>query len=127
MWVATAPICIGAVANVRKMAKFAAGFCIALQVRSMAIEGTTLYTVRDSDVTVTDISSGMMSYTTKGSFEGRTPLVLVGGDDPAHKKFVACSTRDGKGLALYHNDGQFKNAWTAQVRMEILHFSNFCF
>lgn len=108
------------VANVRKMAEFGAGFWVALQVRSMAIEGTTLYTVRDSDVTVTDISSGMMSYTTKGSFEGRTPVVLVGGDDVAHKKFVACSTRDGKGLALYHADGQFKNVWTAKVRIEII-------
>lgn len=80
----------------------------------MAVEGTTLYTVRDLDVVVTDIKPGIQSYSTKGTFVGRTPLVLVGGNDE-HKKFVACATRDGKGLAIYHNDAPFKNVWTQLV------------
>lgn len=82
----------------------------------MAVEGTTLYTVRDLGVVVTDISPGIQSYSTKGTFEGRTPLVLVGGTDATHKKYVACSTRDGKGLALYNNDTPYKNLWTQKVR-----------
>lgn len=84
----------------------------------MAVEGPILYTVRDVDVVVTDISPGVMSYSSKGTFEGRAPLVLVGGDNAAHKKFVACATRDGKGLALYTNDAPYKNVWTAKVRID---------
>lgn len=87
-----------------------------IQVRAMAVEGTNLYTVRDSDVVITDIKPGIQSYSTKGTFEGRAPMVLVGGNDATHKKYVACSTRDGKGLALFNNDTPYKNVWTENVR-----------
>lgn len=48
------------------------------EVRSMAVEGTTLYTVRETDVVITDITPGLMQHVTKGTLPGRAPLLLHG-------------------------------------------------
>lgn len=91
-----------------------------------------MYTVRDSDVVVTDIKPGMFEHVTKGTFPGRAPLLLVGTtsrttvrrtsvqlaepevkDD--HKKFVVAATRDGKGIVVANNETPFKVIATKEV------------
>lgn len=83
----------------------------------MAVEGTSLYTVRDLDVVITDIKPGIMSYTTKGTVEGCAPLLLFGPTVDGHKKYLACITRDGKGIFLYDNAVPFKQLWKKEVSM----------
>lgn len=96
-----------------------------LKVKSIAVEGTTLYTARDLDVVITDISPGIMSYSTKGTFEGRAPLLLIGAsEDEKHKKFIACITRDGKGITLVNNQTPFKQLWTKEVS-KLVYFNLF--
>lgn len=81
----------------------------------MAVEGTTLYTVRDLDVVATDISPGIMSYSTKGTMEGRAPMLLFGPVVDKHQNYVVCITRDGKGISLYNNAPPYKKCWTKEV------------
>lgn len=101
------------------------------EVRSMAVEDNSLYTVRESDVVVTDITPHMMSQVTKGTSPGRFPLILVGVHKPVyppgprrpsmipevnkHKKFVVAATRDGKGLVVINNEPPYKQIATKEV------------
>lgn len=86
----------------------------------MAVEGTTLYTVCDLDVVATDISPGIMSYSTKGTMEGRAPMLLFGPVVDKHQKYVVCCTRDGKGISLYNNATPFKKVWTKENAHEMI-------
>lgn len=52
------------------------------EVRSMAVEENSLYTVRESDVVITDITPHMMSQVTKGTIPGRYPLILMCNEKP---------------------------------------------
>lgn len=89
-----------------------------------------MYTVRDSDVVVTDIKPGMFEHVTKGTFPGRAPLLLVGTsrttvrrtsvqsveqEKDDHKKFVVAATRDGKGIVVANNETPFKVIATKEV------------
>lgn len=74
-----------------------------------------MYTVRDTDVVVTDISPHMMSQITLGTIPGRAPLLLVGPEESKHKKYVVCATRDGKGFVIANNDAPFKVLATKEV------------
>lgn len=47
------------------------------EVKSMAVEENTLYTVRESDVVITDITPHQMAQVTKGTIPGRYPLILM--------------------------------------------------
>lgn len=93
--------------------------------KSNSITGTTLYTVRETDVVITDITPHMMSQVTKGIVPGRYPLLLVGRiqarrpssiapEVKVHKKFMVCATRDGKGIVVANND-TFKTIATKEV------------
>lgn len=93
---------------------------IVAKVKSTAVEGNTLYTVRDLDVVVTDIGHGFVSYSTKGTMEGRAPMLLFGPVVDKHQKYVVCITRDGKGISLYNNVAPFKKVWTKNNAHEMI-------
>lgn len=86
-----------------------------------------MYTVRETDVVLTDITPLTMSQVTKATIPGRYPLLLVGKlavrrpstivqemPAPVHRKFIVCATRDGKGIVVASND-TYKTLSTKEV------------
>lgn len=86
------------------------------------IAGYNLYTVRETDVVITDIKPGMQEHSVRGTFPGRYPVVLAGPDvtdhevfTAKHRQFVVAATRDGKGFSVATNDTPFKIVKTKEV------------
>lgn len=84
--------------------------------------GYNLYTVRETDVVITDIKPGMQEHTIRGTFPGRYPLVLAGPDvtdhevfTKMHRQFIVAATRDGKGIVVAKNDPPFNIIKTKEV------------
>lgn len=110
-----------------------AQYNVAEEVKSMAVEENNLFTVRESDVVVTDITPHMMSQVTKGTVPGRAPLILIGTQKPVIpdsvpmgrrasyvpeickiKKYIVSATRDGKGLVVSNNFTPYKTIATKE-------------
>lgn len=86
------------------------------EVKSMAIDGTTLYTARDNDAVVTDLKPGRgPQFSTKATVMGRAPLALIGPVENGYKKWLIFTTRDGKGVRLVKNGGDWPVIWTKDV------------
>lgn len=85
------------------------------EVKSMIVENNILYTARDLDAVITNITPGTMSYATKATIPGRAPLRLMGPKVEGHKKFLVCITRDGKGITLIRNSKPYDAIWTHEV------------
>lgn len=111
------------------------------EVRGLAVEENNLYTVRESDVVITDITPHQMSQVTKGTFPGRFPLILIGTHKPVipdhipagrrpsyipeiikEKKYIVSATRDGKGIVVSNNGTPFKVLATKEVRIVIIKY-----
>lgn len=89
------------------------------EVKSMIVENNILYTARDVDAVVTDITPGGESYVTKATIPGRAPLTLSGPLVDGHKKYLICTTRDGKGITVIRNATPYNVVWTKEVRPDI--------
>lgn len=85
------------------------------EVKSMIVENNILYTARDLDAVITDISPGVESYVTMATIPGRSPLTLSGPLVDGHKKYLICTTRDGKGIEVIRNSKPFDVIWTKEV------------
>lgn len=85
------------------------------EVKSLIVENHMLYTARDVDVVITDITPGMESYVTKATIPGRAPLALSGPSVDGHKKYLICTTRSGKGITVIRNSGPYDIIWTKEV------------
>lgn len=85
------------------------------EVKSLIVENNILYTARDLDAVVTNITPGTMSYSTKATIPGRAPLKLVGPKVDGHRKYLVCITRDGKGITLIRNSKPYDPLWTHEV------------
>uniref|UniRef100_A0A182JQ69 Zinc finger ZPR1-type domain-containing protein n=1 Tax=Anopheles christyi TaxID=43041 RepID=A0A182JQ69_9DIPT len=94
-------------------------FNVVEQVRSMAIQNNIIYSIRDNDLTVTEIIEGSASgrFMTKASIPGRYPVRLCGGcsEDGVYKN-VAILTRDGLGITMIRNSKQeqYPVTWTKE-------------
>lgn len=90
----------------------------------MCVENNTLYTVRELDACITDITPGIMNFATIATIPGRAPLALIGpavdGSKKYHK-YLLFTTRDGKGLTLVRNELPYEVVWTKEVSIS---FSN---
>lgn len=84
------------------------------EVKSLEVHDNLLYTARDNDVVVTNLGP-TGRYMTKATIPGRAPLLVLGPMDNGTRKFVVCTTRDGKGIVLIRNDGKFPVMWTKDV------------
>lgn len=93
------------------------------EVKSMIVENDILYTARDLDAVVTNITPGMMSCSTRAVIAGRAPLALVGPKVDGHRKFLVCITRDGKGITLIRNTKPFDIFWTKEVSIPLISLS----
>uniref|UniRef100_A0A182QD75 WD repeat-containing protein 55 homolog n=1 Tax=Anopheles farauti TaxID=69004 RepID=A0A182QD75_9DIPT len=94
-------------------------FNVVEQVRSMAIQNNIIYSIRDNDLTVTEIIEGSASgrFMTKASIPGRCPVRLCGGSTEAGVyNNVAILTRDGMGLTMIRNNKkeQYPVIWTKE-------------
>ncbi|XP_050070629.1 uncharacterized protein LOC126558628 [Anopheles maculipalpis] len=94
-------------------------FNVVEQVRSMAIQNNIIYSIRDNDLTVTEIIEGSASgrFMTKASIPGRCPVLLCGGcTDEGVYNNVAILTRDGLGIVMIRNSKkeQYPVIWTKE-------------
>lgn len=101
-------------------------FNIIEEVKSMIVENNVLYTARDVDAVITDIThraenrrqscvDDTPSYITRATIPGRAPLTLSGPLVNGHKKFLICTTRDGKGITVVKNSTPYNIIWTKEV------------
>lgn len=94
------------------------------EVRGMACQNNTLFTVCDKDVTVcfikdkiTDAMNGMCF--TKEVFPGAAPICLFGLNSNGEKQYVVFPTRSGKGLVLIKFEN-LKMVWTIEGAHEMI-------
>lgn len=94
-------------------------FNVVEQVRSMATQNNIIYSIRDNDLTVTEIIEGSASgrFMTKASIPGRYPIRLCGGctEDGVYNN-VAILTRDGLGVTMIKNSKKehYSVIWTKE-------------
>lgn len=95
-------------------------FNLVEEVRSMAIQDNFIYSVRDNDLTITEVLEGSATgrYMTKASIPGRCPVTLCGSCTNAVHSNVAIVTRDGLGIVCIKNSTKeyFPILWTKEVR-----------
>jgi len=83
------------------------------EVKSIAVDGTNLYTVNDKNVVVTDLKPDIEDEdVTKATIPGRSPLILFGPKINNHQEFLVFLTRDGKGITLVDNVFPYEIIWT---------------
>lgn len=74
------------------------------EVKSLAAEGTLIFTARDLDVVVSDLMPGKSGkYSTKAVFPGRAPLTLLGNVVENKRSYIGFTDRSGRGLVLAKN------------------------
>ncbi|XP_067618689.1 myosin heavy chain kinase B isoform X2 [Eurosta solidaginis] len=84
------------------------------EVKSLAAEQSLVYTVRDLDVVVSELSAGKSGkYSNKAVFPGKSPLALVGPVIDQKRSFIVFADRSGKGLSFVKNLPQqkFETIW----------------
>lgn len=96
------------------------------EVKSMLVENNILYTARDLDAVITDITPGGESYITKATIPGRSPLALSGPLVNGHSKYLICTTREGKGIEVIRNSAPYDIIWTKEVQDSLSHERSFC-
>lgn len=93
-------------------------FNLAEQVRSMAIQNNIIYSIRDNDLTITEVLEGSSTgrYITKASIMGKSPVTLCGPTSSGVNENVAIMTRDGLGIIFIKNNAkeQFPVLWTKE-------------
>ncbi|XP_053951009.1 E3 ubiquitin-protein ligase TRAF7 [Anastrepha ludens] len=84
------------------------------EVKSLAAEKSLIYTVRDLDVVVSEMSAGKSGkYSNKAVLPGKSPMTLVGPVVDDKRTFLAFADRTGKGLSFVKNLPQqkFETVW----------------
>lgn len=88
-------------------------FNVVEEVKSLAVEGNQVYTIKDTDCVVHEkTNSGLVN---KATIPGRYPLILAGPKVGNKHKYILFCTRDGKGLTLVKNEAPFTQLWTKEV------------
>ncbi|KAJ8953357.1 hypothetical protein NQ314_007366 [Rhamnusium bicolor] len=86
--------------NVWKNDKLYGTFNVAEPVKDMAVFGHTLFTVKDSDVVITEVKvdGDKIQYGQKKTYMGRAPITLVG------DKLFSFASREGKDIIIHENN-----------------------
>lgn len=99
-------------------------FNLVEQVRSMAIQNNFIYSIRENDLTITEVLEGSATgrYMTKASIPGRCPVALCGSCTNAAYSNVAIVTRDGLGLVYIKNSTKehFPVLWTKEKAHDMI-------
>lgn len=92
-----------------------------LKVKSIAVDGTNLYTISDKEVDITDLKPDIEDEdNTKAKIPGRSPLILFGPKVNNHQDCLVFLTRDGKGINLVDNVFPFEVIWTEEVSYKFI-------
>ncbi|XP_055676522.1 uncharacterized protein LOC129785882 [Lutzomyia longipalpis] len=74
------------------------------EVKSLAVEGNLIYTIRDTDCVITektDLKTG--KFATKRVLPGKSPMIICGLETNGTKPWLVFCTRDGKGVTVIDN------------------------
>lgn len=83
-------------------------FNLVEEVRSLVIQNNIIYSIRENDLTVTEVLEGSANgrYMTKASIPGRCPVTLCGSCTNGVSNNVAIVTRDGLGIVFIRNSAK---------------------
>ncbi|XP_058839021.1 uncharacterized protein LOC131694561 [Topomyia yanbarensis] len=99
-------------------------FNLVEQVRSLAIQNNLIYSIRDNDLTITEVLEGSSTgrYITKASVPGKSPVALCGSCSNNVYSNVAIITRDGLGITFIKNSSKehFSVQWTKEKAHDMI-------
>lgn len=99
-------------------------FNLVEEVRSLAIQNNIIYTIRENDLTITEVLEGSDNgrYMTKASIPGRCPVALCGSVANGVNSNVAITTRDGFGIVYIRNSAkeQYRVQWTKEKAHDMI-------
>lgn len=99
-------------------------FNLVEEVRSLAIQNNFIYSIRENDLTITEVLEGSATgrYMTKASIPGRCPVALCGSCTNAVYDNVAIATRDGLGIVFIRNSTKehFQVLWTKEKAHDMI-------
>lgn len=94
-------------------------FNLVEQMRSIAVQNNFIYSIRDNDLTITEVLEGSSTgrYITKASIPGKCPVTLCGSYANTTNSHVTIVTRDGLGVVCIKNNSKehFPVLWTKEV------------
>lgn len=99
-------------------------FNLVEQVRSVAVQNNYLYSIRDNDLTITEVMEGSSTgrYMTKGTVPGKCPVALCGPCSNGVYNNAAIVTRDGIGITFIKNNSKehFPVLWTKEKAHDLI-------
>lgn len=87
--------------------KFKYTINIVENVKSMFIEKNLVYTILNNDLSIHEVNKDGSKYHMRASIPGKFPVTLFGDKVEGRSKYIAILTRDGKGLTIAENEGEF--------------------
>lgn len=99
-------------------------FNLVEQMRSIAVQNNFIYSIRDNDLTITEVLEGSSigRYITKASIPGKSPVALCGAYANSTNSHVAIVTRDGLGVVCIKNNSKehFPVVWTKEKAHDMI-------
>uniref|UniRef100_A0A1Q3F980 Putative wd40 domain protein n=1 Tax=Culex tarsalis TaxID=7177 RepID=A0A1Q3F980_CULTA len=99
-------------------------FNLVEQMRSIAVQNNFIYSIRDNDLTITEVLEGSSTgrYITKSSIPGKSPVALCGSYANTINSHVAIVTRDGLGVVCIKNSNKehFPVVWTKEKAHDMI-------
>lgn len=99
-------------------------FNLVEQMRSIAVQNNFIYSIRDNDLTITEVLEGSSTgrYITKASIPGKCPVTLCGSYANTTNSHVTIVTRDGLGVVCIKNNSKehFPVLWTKEKAHDMI-------
>lgn len=76
------------------------------EILGLIIEANTLYTIRSLDLSINELRENG-KHSMKASIPGKSPVALFGKVENARRAYICLPTRDGMGITVVTNSGQF--------------------
>lgn len=99
-------------------------FNLVEQMRSIAVQNNFIYSIRDNDLTITEVLEGSSTgrYITKASIPGKCPVTLCGSYANTTNSHVTIVTRDGLGVVCIKNNSNehFPVLWTKEKAHDMI-------
>ncbi|XP_055384495.1 uncharacterized protein LOC129614120 [Condylostylus longicornis] len=73
------------------------------EIKSLAVEGKLIYTIRDNDLCISEIHPEKGLYLVKAVIPGKSPMKLIGPYVNGQRSLIVTVTRDGRGLSILNN------------------------
>lgn len=88
--------------------KFKYTINIVESVKSMYIEKDLVYTILNNDLSIHEVKEDGSKYHMRASMPGKFPVTLFGEKVDGRSKYIAILARDGKGITIAQNGGEFQ-------------------